>query len=339
MFLSSIKRAVLLASFARSVHSLYEEACAPLSIIKNPSLGPLPESYKPELMTVDRYDPSTTMVLHQDCTYTFKLRFKHDPSLTSTNDQCVNDELAPDGVPFSEGRPRWTFRRLPSYIKSATGIDHISIDFGGCNGHGGDLVKPDDDASLPWRRPHYDIHMYYVTPEYRTCMSLDDPVNDVNAQTTPNGLAFFNPPTMPDGSIINMPENYKLTLNSQFSGGHAWDPADELKVDAQGWDFPAILMSPYDGKIVTFEPMIPLENLTGNTDQIFEVPLTYVGQTMKELPNKFVLEYSAADGYATITLTGDSKRCTKSGKGKKGKTGKVAWAKKGKTGKKAAKHL
>merc|ERR1740139_370743 len=158
-----------------------------------------------------------------------------------------------------------------------------------------------------------------------------------------------------------MPANYELTLNSQYSGGHAWDPADELKVDAQGWDFPAILMSPYDGKIVTFEPMIPLENLTGNTDQVFHVPLTYVGQTMKELPNKFVLEYSAADGYATITLTGDSKRCMKSGKGKNGKsglgkkrenrkkgskaslekdsTGEKPQTKKGKTGKKAAKHL
>jgi len=326
MFLSSIKRAVLLASFARSVHSLYEGPCADLSFISNPSGDPLPESYKPELMTVDRYDPSTTMVLHQDCTYTFKLRFKHDPSLTSTDEQCDNNELAPDGVPFQSGGPRWTFTRLPSYIKSATGLDHISIDFAGCKGHRGDLRPPKDVASQPWRDAHYDIHMYYVTPEYRTCMApLDSPPEDESAQTTPNGLAFFNPARMLSGSLSNMPANYELTLNSQYSGGHAWDPADELKVDAQGkWDFPAILMSPYDGKIVTFEPMIPLVNLVGNTDQKFTVPLTYVGQTMKELPNKFVLEYSAADGYSTITLTGDSKRCMKSGKGKKGKTGKKA---------------
>mmetsp|Transcript_12054 Transcript_12054/g.24035 ORF Transcript_12054/g.24035 Transcript_12054/m.24035 type:complete len:332 (+) Transcript_12054:142-1137(+) len=327
MFLSSIKRAVLLASFARSVHSLYEEGCDDtLSIITNPSGDPIPESYKPELMTVDRYDPSTTMVLHQDCTYTFKLRFKHDPSLDSTDEQCVNNELAPDGVPFQSARPRWTFTRLPDDIKSATGLNHISIDFSDCNGHGGDLNPPLEAPPLPWTKPHYDIHMYYVSPEYRTCMSLDSPVNDEAAQTKPNGLAFFNPARMTGGSLSNMPADYKLArnLNSPYSGGHAWDPADELKVDAQGWDFPAILMSPYDGKIVTFEPMIPIENLTGNTDQKFTVPLTYVGQTMKELPNKFVLEYSAADGYSTITLTGDSKRCMKSGKGKKGKTGKKA---------------
>merc|ERR1740124_1848225 len=64
-------------------------------------------------MTVDRYDPSTTMVLHQDCTYTFKLRFKHDPSLTSTNDQCVNDELAPDGVPFSIRKTSLDIQKTP----------------------------------------------------------------------------------------------------------------------------------------------------------------------------------------------------------------------------------
>lgn len=78
--------------------------------------------------------------------------------------------------------------------------------------------------------PHYDIHTYRVSPEFRTCMECDllpgTPVCDFRtpeAQTTQSGRDFFTP------VVSDIPLNFQLMSgdNVPVMGGHAWDPAEQ----------------------------------------------------------------------------------------------------------------
>ena len=89
--------------------------------------------------------------------------------------------LASDGLPYFAFR--WFYQEVPDAIKQATGIDHISLDWNACG-------RPPFDI---FTAPHYDIHLYRVSPDDRTCMTCNTiegtPVCDMEpgAQTTPNG--------------------------------------------------------------------------------------------------------------------------------------------------------
>ena len=83
-------------------------------------------------------------------------------------------------------------------------MDHISLDFNPC-GH-----PPADVFTVP----HYDAHMYMVSPKARTCMTCDiipgKPVCNPEEQTTENGRALFHAATVqPSGKIANMPDGFK----------------------------------------------------------------------------------------------------------------------------------
>ena len=142
---------------------------------------------------LDRFEYSVDMDINESCEYTVQMKFKHDDTLPLPDDpagQCDPTIVPPkiastDGLPYYAGR--WAYQTVPKYIKKAAGIDHISIDFNPC-GH-----PPFNVFTVP----HYDVHIYKVDPEYRTCMTCVQPIGapicdpSPDAQTTSNGLGEF----------------------------------------------------------------------------------------------------------------------------------------------------
>ena len=124
-----------------------------------------------------------------------------------------------------------------------------------------------------------------------------------------------------------MPENFVVGEGDMvpLMGGHGWDVSNQPNAN---WVEPVWLMGPYDGTIVHYETMFPLTFVTGDTSNSYEESLTYVGQTIKELPTSYKLDYDASSKYATLTLHGRSAVCKKKTKAPKGKTPKVKKARK-----------
>ena len=134
---------------------------------------------------LDRYNYSLSIDIDNECSYSLSFKLKHDPTLPipSEPSQCDPSNtppvIAPDGLPYFAFR--WAYKSVPKYIKEATGIDHISIDWNPC-GH------PPMDV---FTTPHYDFHIFLVDPQYRTCMTCDKipgaPVCNPENQSTLNG--------------------------------------------------------------------------------------------------------------------------------------------------------
>mmetsp|Transcript_2103 Transcript_2103/g.3094 ORF Transcript_2103/g.3094 Transcript_2103/m.3094 type:complete len:340 (-) Transcript_2103:195-1214(-) len=264
---------------------------------------------------VDRYDYSLSMDVDDQCAYSLSFQMKHDPNLPVATDpfsQC-DPSIAPPAI-ASDGLPyfalRWAWESVPAYVKKATGIDHISVDFNPC-GH-----PPFGVFTVP----HYDFHIYLVDPDYRSCMTCDKipgtPICNPEAQTTPNGKGFFNVNTIisgPDaGKPANMPDGFHVGIGDfvPLMGGHAWDMENQPNAAAgKPWVDPVWVMGPYDGTIVDYEPMIPLSFMTGTGDKYYEESLTYVGQSINALPTKFSASYDGTSGYLTVTMEGQSDGC------------------------------
>jgi hypothetical protein len=283
------------------------------------------------LDNLDRYDYSVDMEIDENCSYALSIKFKHDITLPVPTEPAVqcNPAVQPPVHAIEDGLPyyafRWAYERVPKSIKKATGIDHISIDFNPC-GH-----PPMDVFTIP----HYDFHIYLVDPEYRACMTCDlvpfAPVCDLEHQTTSNGRGFLNVNTVsfgPDaGKPSNMPDNFVVGDMVPLMGGHGWDVSNQPNA-TDPWVEPVWVMGPYAGTIVDYEPMFPHTFVTGDTSNSYEESLTYVGQTIKELPTSYKLDYDASSKYATLTLHGRSAVCKKDTKAPKGKSPKVKKARK-----------
>jgi len=288
---------ILLLSNLAALPATGEETCAAIEELGTPSL--------------DRFNYKVSIGVDDDCEYTLKLFFKHDETLPMASDppaQCdpaiTPPEMAPDGLPYFGFR--WFYEKVPEDVAKVTGIDHISIDWNPC-GH-----PPLDKFGAP----HYDLHIYRETPEFRTCMTCTKipgaPICDPT-QTTDSGLAFFN-----FGKVIdvqrsatdqpsNMPADFVVGLGEMvpLMGGHAWNPSDEPPSFLE-WDTPVWVMGPYDGGIVDYEPMIPLAFITGDTDHEHSESLVYEGQTFDELPSSYSVKYDATTSMTTVVLVGSS---------------------------------
>jgi hypothetical protein len=164
--------------------------------------------------------------------------------------------------------------------------------------------------------PHYDLHTYRVTPEYRTCMTCDlfpgTPVcnfplnaNDTIPQSTPYGLAFFAPL-----DVGNFPVGFEYLKadNVPLMGGHAGHP-QQLPADAASWTEPVLIVGPYNGTNIYYEPMIPLAFMMGARDNIFEENITYANRTIDNLPVEWRVHYNATNGVVTVTMMGQSSVC------------------------------
>ena len=107
---------------------------------------------------------------------------------------------------------------------------------------------------------------------------------------------------MPDGF------HYAAGDNVPLMGGHAWDTSTQPS-NAGAWVDPIWIMGAYDGGIIDFEPMLPLSSVVGSQDKTYEESLTYVGQTITELPSKYTVDYNADSGVTTVSLLGKSAVC------------------------------
>ena len=113
---------------------------------------------------VDRFDfQSNFDVDAEECQFTLDFSFIHDDTLPlpQNGDQCMPTYtgLASDGLPYSAFR--WHYESVSEHIKKLTGVDHISLDYNSC-GH-----PPLGVFTVP----HYDLHIYRVSPKFRTCMT------------------------------------------------------------------------------------------------------------------------------------------------------------------------
>lgn len=276
-----------------------KETCEDISVLGTPSLH--------------RFDVDLDLKVDRTQHYTLTFSFKHDDSQPLPDNPAQQCDpaffppiLADDGLPYYAFR--WYWESVPSYVTAATNIDHISLDFNPC-GH-----PPVDLFTIP----HYDMHVYRVSPEFRTCMTCDiEPMDIVCAypkddsedvpQSTLSGFRFFNPATMTNGKLSNMPDGFKLGLSSgvPYMGGHAWNFETE-PASPQDWKDPIWIMGPYDGGMGDYEPMFPLSFVTGDQDNFYEESLSYVGQTIEELPTYYSVEYKPRNGYTSVTFKGKS---------------------------------
>jgi len=196
--------------------------------------------------------------------------------------------------------------------------------------------------------PHYDIHVYLVDPEFRSCMTCDllfpTPACDPNNQSTSNGKGFFNVQSqvqLVGGKLqlSNMPPNFEVSVGDfiPLMGGHAWDLSAQPSL-TNPWVDPIWIMGPYDATVVDYEPMIPLSFVSGDIDKFYEEDLTYVGQTIQTLPDYYNVAYSADTKLVTLTLKGSTDcknaKSMKSNKSNRGKVNKVGKGDKGSKGNK-----
>jgi len=244
-----------------------------------------------------------------DCNYSLNFMFKHDDTLPLPLNpavDCQPGEIADDGLPYLGFR--WYYESLPDYVKKATLVNHISLDFSPC-GH-----PPADVFTVP----HYDAHIYLVSPNDRTCMTCDmipfTPVCDPANQSTMEGRAFFNAASVqPTGALSNMPAGFENGLfdNVPLMGGHSWNFAKQPDLKTENWNTPLLVMGSYDGTIVTFEPMFPLSFVTGDEDKHYTENIEYIGHTMEQLPMTYTVSYDGTTHFTSIIIEGKSALCGK----------------------------
>jgi hypothetical protein len=69
------------------------------------------------------------------------------------------------------------------------------------------------------------------------------------------------------------------------------------------------LLQPATGTVQFWEPMVPYEFVSGNVSRFYEESVSYVSQTIDELPSYWSMGYDPASNFTTLTLKGRSKNC------------------------------
>eukprot|EP00532_Pseudo-nitzschia_australis_P015554 CAMPEP_0168269464 /NCGR_PEP_ID=MMETSP0141_2-20121125/14333_1 /TAXON_ID=44445 /ORGANISM="Pseudo-nitzschia australis, Strain 10249 10 AB" /LENGTH=295 /DNA_ID=CAMNT_0008210095 /DNA_START=467 /DNA_END=1352 /DNA_ORIENTATION=+ len=246
--------------------------CAPIEELGTAALHNLTATF--QLYNVDDNDE-----------YTLTIDFKHDEDLPAASNpplQCdpsiVPPDLADDGLPYFAFR--WFYQSVPEKVKKITGIDHISIDYNAC-GH---------PPANVFTAQHYDVHIYRITPEFRTCMTCTtvpgapfcDPAP--GAQTTDSGNAFFDWETLPGSTQPrNMPEGFEVDLVAMIPlmGGHFWN-MKEQPTNFMSWTEPTWIMGTQprnmpEGFEVDLVAMIPL--MGGHFWNMKEQPTNFMSWT------------------------------------------------------------
>lgn len=109
-----------------------------------------------------------------------------------------------------------------------------------------------------------------------------------------------------------MPSGFEVPLGDMvpLMGAHAWDISTQPGPN-NTWVEPVWLMGTYDGPIIFYEPMIPLDFVVGTEDKFYEQSLSYEGLTMDALPTKVTASYDAESGFVTFSSEGKSASCDK----------------------------
>ena len=246
------------------------------------------------------------VTVDDNCHYEVNMSFQHNHSFPLGGpDTCAPGVIAEeDGLTMLEGR--WMYERFPKYIRDATGLDHPSLDWNPCGHPGPGFLTP-----------HYDIHMYTVSPSYRafnmTCVLIPGtPVCDSEWQEEDSGRGFFKTPhsTINPERLKNVPPEFEFFITDAviFMGLHGHVKSKEPASPAE-WIDPMFVMVQHDANIICVEPMIPLHFVMGDVDQYYEEDLVYIDQDVDTLPYYYSTTFTAATGTTSFVFKGESATC------------------------------
>lgn len=233
---STVQRVILLATtFWAPVDAMSKAAKKQ----KEPCSLPFDIYGKPEV-----FSPSNYIDVNNQCEYTATIKLNLAdagmPFPTNPPQDCDLASTACNGVScLLEVRNVY---RLGKKFEDSTGFNHIGIDWSPC-GH-----PPLDKFG----RPHYNIHIFRVTPEERqaACCVMDGPIicAQLAEQTYSNGRKFFVWGMDSDGKIANVPATYSAPTDTAVPGVglHAYDANAAQNV--ADWDKPILIEGLYGGE-------------------------------------------------------------------------------------------
>lgn len=267
-----------------------------------------------------KFDPSDSITVDPDtCEYHAEVHINFgaaDPPFPSNPEEDCStlDSTACNGQScLYEVRNVY---KLSKAFRKYTGFNHVGLDWSPC-GH-----PPIENFG----RPHWNMHIFRVSPKSREEVFCEDMPNPficefVEEQPNIEGRKFFVHGTDKDGNLANVPSSFSAALDTAVPGEgvHAWD--FENTAEVSDWDKPLLIEGLYDGGIQFWEPMFPVEFVTGDSEKFYESTETYVSQTIVSLPSYWSMAYNPDTGVTTLVLEGKAQICPKKSKG--GKAGKA----------------
>eukprot|EP00985_Skeletonema_marinoi_P011700 scaffold5562_cov156-Skeletonema_marinoi.AAC.4 len=259
------------------------------------------------------FDPSSSIEVDDNCQYTATVRLQladadvpfppvllgpDDPGSCSLNVTDCNGQSC-----LNEVRNVYSFSEE---FEKVTGFNHVGVDWSPC-GH----------PPFQWfARPHWNLHIFRVTPEER--LNARCPGGMLNPfiykdppfeQPTPEGRAFYVWGKDTNDTIANIPDTFEDGIDAvPGEAVHTFD--HDAAAPVADWFDPQLIMGLYDGKIRFWEPMFPHVFVFGPTANSYEdTGITYVSQTIQELPSEYSLLYEPSDGFTTLILKGHAKGC------------------------------
>lgn len=263
---------------------------------------------------VEMLSYSYDVTVDDDCNYDFTVTFSHNPGLpVGSAETCVPDEISDfDGLPVLAGRAYYDL--YPAYVEMATGFNHLSLDYNPCGHPAGGFLSP-----------HYDMHFYLVSLEYRAeelvCTTIPGLPLCAPEQNTTNGMAFFdlettssvdiarNTSTGGGDVLLNMPAGFTSAAADAviYMGMHSLD-RQMMPETPHNWTEPTVVFGSHY-EVVFFEPMLPFSYVAGDQDLSSEQEITYVEQTIPTLPVHLDVTYDAETKVTTVHFTGKSSMC------------------------------
>lgn len=184
-----------------------------------------------------------------------------------------------------------------------------------------DVIRGTDPAG-GFLSPHYDMHFYFVSLDYRANEMVCDTIPGLPVcaaeQNTTNGMAFFELETSTDiarnstggdGVVLNMPPGFTSAVSDAVihMGMHNFDRAMMPETPAN-WTEPTVVIGSHY-EVVFFEPMLPYPFVAGTEDQSSVQHIEYVDQTIPTMPVHLEVTYDAEAKVTTAYFTGKSSMC------------------------------
>jgi len=254
----------------------------------------------------NRFDPSHSISVDDSCRYTATLNFNVPMAnlpFPSSPASCTPEDTSCEGQScIQDVRNVYRFSEA---FQDATGFKHVGLDFSPC-GH-----PPIDRHG----KPHVNVHMFRITPEYRASLVCDmnNPffcTEDAQNQTTPTGRMYYDiGRDAVSGKIVNVPESHELfaPIAVPGLGQHASNFTDAPPADE--WFEPTLMTGLYGGDLIFFEPMVPYEFVSGDTANFYDEAPVYFLQTIMSLPSYWSLKYDPDTQYTTVTIKGKAEVC------------------------------
>jgi len=250
----------------------------------------------PNLTQYDaKVDFTATERENGECMYRFNIDFDPGRRETPPGDDdfsgscAINGGNATDGLPWHANRRHWV--RFPDHVITATGLDHLSMEWIPCG-----------REPAGFRQARWDLNFYTVIPEYRAFMICDTfkspPVCQYN-QSSYLGRRMFTLPRLAQDPtyLANLPLNYapdpKFPEAREYEGLIHYDP-ELLPETNANWTLPGFLMTTYDAAVVSWRAMIPhsffIDKAWVNSSEY----QYYNYQTMRGLPSNWSTYYEGS---------------------------------------------